>query len=171
MNAAQSDADAPRMQRGGIVREPLVHFLILAALLFLAQAGLRGDGREEIVVDAATQTFLLDREAQVTLQTPSEEDRARLIEEFVDEEILVREATKRGFTDSSRIRALLLQNMRFFITGDIAEPSDEELRAFFEAEKDSFRSPPSVDLDHLLFEDPATVPPGLTAALNAGAAA
>ncbi len=163
----KTPADPPRgMAR--LIREPLVHFLVLAVLLFVAQSALVGDAREEIFVDAATQEFLIDRERQLTLQDPGPEARARLLESFIEEEILVREATKRGFTDSSRVRALLIQNMRFFITGDIPEPTDEMLRTFFESEKDSFQSPPSVDLDHIVFEDPAQVPADLLDRLNAG---
>lgn len=151
------------------LREPLLHFLLLAGLLFVLKAAFIGDDREEIVVDAATQEFLLNREAQLTLRTPTEADRERLIEDFVDEEILVREAMKRGFADSSRVRALLIQNMRFFVTGDISEPTEEELRAFYEANRRDFESPPSVDLEHVYFEDPAAVPATLLDQLNAGA--
>lgn len=154
---------------GSILREPLFHFLILAALLFVVQAIFAGDDREEIVVDAPTQEFLLEREQELTLVEPGPEDLQRLIDTFVEDEILVREATKRGFTDSSRVRALLIQNMRFFISGSVPEPTEEELRAFYEAEKASFQSPPSVDLDHILFEDPGDVPQGLADLLNAGA--
>ncbi|MEM6577283.1 MAG: peptidylprolyl isomerase [Pseudomonadota bacterium] len=151
-----------------LVREPLVQFLVLAGLLFAAQAVFVGDTREEIYVDATTVEFLVERERELTLQAPGPDRIQQLVESYIEEEILVREATKRGFTDSSRVRALLVQNMRFFITGDIPEPTDEVLRAFFEAEKESFASPPSMDLDHMLFEEAETVPSDLLQRLNAG---
>lgn len=154
---------------GRAMREPLLHFLLLAALLFVAHALFGNDTREEIVVDQETQRFLLERETDLTLAEPSRELLDQVIENFVEDEILVREATKRGFTDSSRVRALLIQNMRFFISGNIAEPTEDELRRFYEAEKSRFASPPSLDLDHIYYEDTAAAPADLVARLNGGA--
>ena len=149
--------------------EPLLHFLGLALLIFAVDAWVSGDTRELLVVDVATQEYLVSREQEVRLEPLSEAERTELVEGFIEEEILVREAIKRGYTDSSRVRALLAQNMRFLITGDIPEPTEEELRTFFIAEKSSFGRPPSVSLEHLLYNDPAEVPDDLVRRLSAGA--
>ncbi|QDG77701.1 peptidyl-prolyl cis-trans isomerase [Labrenzia sp. PHM005] len=148
------------------VREPLLHFLLLAALLFVVQAYLGGEEKELIVVDAETQKYLIKQEEDLRLRPLTEDEKLGVIDNFIEEEILVREARARGFTDSSRIRALLLQNMRFFIGGDVPEPTEEDLRAHFEANLAEFTSPQSIDLNHIMFRDPKTVPTGILEKLN-----
>ncbi len=151
-----------------LLREPLVQFLALAALLFLAQAILVGDDRDIISVDKETQAFLIERRQELILRPLSEDEKRQTIEDYIEEEILVREAIKRGFDNSSQIRRLLLQNMRFFIVGDLPEPSEEELRVFFAENRGAFESPPSLELEHIFFEDPTSVPSALLEQLNAG---
>ncbi len=148
------------------LREPLLHFLVLAAGLFVAQVIIGGDEREVIVVDAEAQKYLFSQEEDLRLRPLNESDKQRIVDTFIEEEILVREAKARGFTDSSRVRALLLQNMRFFIGSDIPEPTEDDLRAHFEANLDAFTSPPSLDLNHVMFSDPDTVPDGILDSLN-----
>ncbi|WP_425046274.1 peptidyl-prolyl cis-trans isomerase [Primorskyibacter sp. S87] len=153
---------------GRLIREPVVHFLVLAGLLFAIQALFARDSRDLIVVDAATQEFLFNREEELLLRQLTDDDKQNIIQSFVEEEILVREAVKRGFSDSSRIRALLLQNMRFFIAGDLPEPSDKDLRAYFEANPETFRSPPSLDLKHVMYDADSEVPLDVLEQLNSG---
>ena len=141
-----------------LLREPLVHFLVLAGLLFAMQAIFVGDRRQVIAVDAAAQEFLFKQQEDLLLRPLSETEKAEIVQTYVEEEILVREAVSRGFTDSSRVRTLLVQNMRFFIAGEIPDPTDEELKAWFENNSEQFESPPSLDLEHILFNDPDAVP-------------
>lgn len=163
------DTSAPRGFFSYILREPLAHFLVMAGLLFLVQALFAADERDVIVVDAQTQKFLFEQEEELQLRALSEKEKTEIISNFIEEEILVREAVKRGFSDSSRIRALLLQNMRFFIAGDITEPSDEELRAYFQDNQEMFESPPSVDFDHVMYEAGTPVPADVLNQLRSGA--
>ncbi|WP_395175756.1 hypothetical protein [Roseibium alexandrii] len=148
------------------LREPLLHFLILASGLFVAQGMIGGDEREVIVVDSEAQKYLFSQEEDLRLRPLTESDKQRIVDTFIEEEILVREAKARGFTDSSRVRALLVQNMRFFIGSDVPEPTEDQLRAHFEGNLDTFTSPPSLDLNHVMFSDPDTVPDGILDALN-----
>ena len=152
-----------------IRREPLFHFLGLALLLFIANAFLAGDEREMIAVDAATREYLIERQQELMLRELTESEKSAAIDNFVQEEILVREARKRGFENSSRIRTLLIQNMRFFMASEIPEPTEEDLRRFFEENIEGFESPASVTYDHVLFTDPEQVPPDLLEGLNSGA--
>ena len=104
---------APGETRRSVLRriagEPLVHFLALAGLLFAVQALFVGDTREVITVDAAAQQFLFDQQEQLLLRQLTDEEKTEIVENFIEEEILVREATKRGFTESSRVRTVRRQ--------------------------------------------------------------
>ena len=151
-----------------LLREPLVHFLGLAALLFVANAWFAGDDRELIEVDLATQDYLIEQQQQLQLAPLDEVQRQQVIEGFVEDEILVREARKRGFENSSRIRALLLQNMRFFMASEIPEPTEAELKAWFEANPERFASAPRANFLHVVYTDPETVPADTLERLQAG---
>ena len=151
-----------------IFREPLVHFLGLAALLFIVNVVFSGDEREVITVDVATQEYLIEQRQNLVLRNLTEQEKAEVIETFIEEEVLIREARKRGFENSSRIRALLIQNMRFFMNREIPEPTEEELRAFFEQNIEMFESPATVYYDRALFNDPDAIPPVSLSLLRSG---
>ena len=166
--SVQSEGPAVRRLWAFIRREPLVHFVALAALLFLANAFFSGPQRERIVVDRATQDFLIRQQQDLLLRELSEAEKQEVIDSFVEEEILVREAYKQGLDKSGRIRALLLQNMRFFLSRDLPNPTEGELRAYFEENRDRFTSPAALTLDHVFFRDPDLVPDGALAHLRDG---
>ena len=149
-------------------REPLVHFLGVAVLLFIGNAVFSGDGREAITVDVPTQEYLIQRQQELILRPLTEEEKVQAVESFIEEEILVREARKRGFENSSRIRTLLIQNMRFFMASEIPKPTEEDLRTFFEENADRFSVEPSVTYDHAFFSNPDEVPPEALELLRAG---
>ena len=142
-----------------LAREPLVHFLIAAALLFALNALVAVDERELIVVDEATQEYLFQQEEDLLLRPLTEDEKQRLVDSFVEEEILVREARRRGFDDNSRVRALLVQNMRFFFLPDSSErPSEDELRTFFQDRIELFTSVPRRSFEQVFYTDPSQVP-------------
>lgn len=164
-----SDSKQPSGIWNLLRREPLVHFLGIAALLFIANAVFSGDDRELVVVDWPTQEFLVQQQEEMLLRPLSEQEKRRIVDTFIEEEIFVREARKRGFESSSRIRALLIQNMRFFLTSDLPTVTDDELRRFFDENPDRFATTPTTSYDHVLFADPKTVPADTLQQLNAGA--
>lgn len=163
-------SDATKIVRA-IFGEPLFQFLIVAGLLFAAQTIFAKDDREVIVVETATQQYLFDQEAELLLRPLTEVEKKEIVRNFIEEEILVREAVKRGFSDSSRIRALLLQNMRFFIAGDIPEPTEAELQEYFENNSEKFQSPLSYDFEHVTFASSGDVPETVINDLNEAGAA
>jgi hypothetical protein len=166
-------SDSEIAETGGVWnfvrREPLIHFLGLAALLFIANAVFSGDEREVIEVDLDTQAFLVKAQEDLLLRPLTEEDRQGVIDNFIEEEVFVREARARGFDNSSRIRTLMIQNMRFFLSSDIPAPSDEAITAHYENNPDRFTTAPSITYEHVLFRDPTTVPDGTLDRLNQGA--
>jgi hypothetical protein len=152
-----------------IKREPLVHFLGTALLLFIAHAVFSGDDREVITVDVVTQKYLVQQRQDLVLRPLTDAEKTEVVENFIEEEILVREARKRGFENNSRIRALLIQNMRFFMASDIPDPTDEDLRGFFHKNIERFATEFTITYDHVYFANPDTVPANTLEVLRAGA--
>lgn len=140
-----------------LVREPLVHFLALAALLFVANAFFSGDEREVITVDVATQEYLVEQRQSLMLRDLTDQEKKQAIDEFIEQEILVREARKHGLESSSRIRNLLIQNMRFFMASEIPNPTEDQLREYFDANIERFATEPSITYEHVFFTDPDAV--------------
>ena len=164
---SNSHSSTPPSSR--FLREPLLHFALLALLIFMVNWLLGQDEKELIVVDQATQEFLFEREQKLLLRELQEEEKQALIDSFIEDELLVREARKRGFTDNSRVRALLIQNMRFFLREDPRTPSEEKLQQFFADNRDTFTTPEAISYDQVFFQNPDSVPPSMLVDLNGGA--
>lgn len=158
------------MSAAGLLKEPLVHFLLLAGLLFGVEQYFAAGQKTRIVVDPATADYLIRQREDLELRTLSAEERAEVIDAYVEDEILYQEAYRRGLDrGDSRMRRNLILKMRGLLTGDLPEPSEEDLRAWFEANRDRFSRPATLDLQQIYFQDPATVPADLPARLQAGA--
>jgi PPIC-type PPIASE domain len=130
-----------------ILREPLLHFLVLGAGLF-GLFGLVGGPAEQrpdrIVISAAKVENLAELFARTWRRPPTQAEIDGLIADHVKEEILYREALALGLeTDDIVIRRRLRQKMEF-ISEDIAqqaEPTEAELQAFLAEHADRFRKP------------------------------
>jgi hypothetical protein len=126
-----------RMRR--LIKDPLLHFLAIGALLFALFAW-RGEvaretARERIEISAADVAGLLDA---VTIlnggRPPSESELAALIEPTIKEEVLYREAIKLGLDQNdAQVRRRLIEKMNFLtqdLAGEVAPPDDATLAAF-----------------------------------------
>ena len=143
-----------------VVREPLFHFLVLAAALFVAGSLFtRGDdvievSREEIEwrilqVEAGRGTSLTD-------------DERRLVErQYIDERVLVREARAMGLSADERIDDILVQKMLHVLSGDVIQPSEGELETYYTAKLDWYVRSPAVTVDELVVAEGDPLPPPL----------
>lgn len=151
-----------------LLTDPILIFFLLGSFLFGLDQFFNGQRREIIVVDAAKISQLSEEQSEALGQSLNEEQLNEAIANYIDDEILVREARKRGFSDTSRIRSMLSQNMRFFIQGEIPNPSEEELRAYFEANTDYFALSESVLFQEIMFDFATEIPKGTLESLNNG---
>ena len=130
-----------------LVREPLVHFLVLGGLLFGAWYAFNDQPQisdaNRIVVDEAQVASLTAIFQRTWLRLPTHEELAGLVQDRVKEEILYREALALGLDrDDQVIRRRLRQKMEFLST-DLTEskpPSEAELQAYLDAHSDRFRT-------------------------------
>ena len=124
-----------------LLREPLVHFLAIAALLFAARTVWAPEERETILVTASMAEELANRQAEVVGRDLLPEERAEVVRAYIEEEALVREARRLSFDNDSRTRRHLAMKMRFFLDEERPAPSVEQLRSMYEADADRYRSP------------------------------
>ena len=58
--------------------------------------------------------------------------------------------------------------MRVVLGEEVPEPSEAELKAYLAANRERYRGPPTVTLDHVFYADPGGVPDKLLAQLQTG---
>ena len=147
------------LARGGIMsRDPLVHFLILGALLFGGDALVNGahPPADRIEISADFVAGLADEHATRTGRAPSDTQLDALVQQFVDEEILHRQALALGLDQGDLIvRRRLIQKMRFLSKDrlPIAAVTDEDIVARFAAQADRYTVPARIDVEHAFFAD------------------
>jgi hypothetical protein len=138
-----------------LLREPLIHFLIIGALMFAAYSWLNPDTTADdrrIMVNAAIVDRLVQGWTRQWRRPPDENELAGLVREHLREEILYREAMKMGLDqDDTIIRRRLAQKMEF-LTEDLATavaPTDQELREFFAEQRETFAEPARLSFSHV----------------------
>jgi hypothetical protein len=140
-----------------LLREPLLHFVLLGAALFaaLSLGPDRGRPREtEIVVSAGKIEHLAALFARTWQRPATPEELQGLITDFVREEAAYREGMAAGLDlDDTIIRRRIRQKLEF-VAEDLAsqaEPTDRELAAYLAAHPEDFRVDPRVSFRHVYF--------------------
>lgn len=153
--AVSTMPDPSRSTLRSVLREPLLHFLALAAVLFGVSALFgRGDDVIEITRDEI-EWRILQVEAQEG-QRLGEDERRLVLERYIDERVLVREAQALGLAADERIDDILVQKMLHVLSGDVIQPSDEELEAYYAVNFERYATEETVTVDEVVA--PAGVP-------------
>lgn len=130
------------------LREPLVHFLALGALLFAFFAW-RGGGAapNRIVVTPGLIAHLTSGFSRTWQRPPTDAELKGLIDDWIKEEIATREAVATGLDrDDTIIRRRLRQKLEFLVEDEAAPapPTDADLEAWLDAHPEAFRGEPRV---------------------------
>lgn len=162
-----------------MLREPLVHFLVLGTALFLVQRWVAPPAAaREIVVSAAALQGMRQDFKRRTGREPSATDEAGFVDRYLDDEVLVREALGLGLDRGDIIvRRRLLQKMEFLLETSelVPEPTEAELGAFVQAHAERYATPARVSFTHVLVStalhptDAGAVATSLRTALEGGA--
>ena len=146
-----------RIKPGFILREPLLHFLLLGAALFwlyyeVADPGLESD--DLIVVTLADIARLDAGWERRWGRLPQPHEHEALVKSFVREEVLNREAKALGLdAGDAIIRRRLAQKMEFLFAdlSDQIEITDEDLQVFLDENPQRFSIPETVTFAHVYF--------------------
>ena len=126
-----------------LFREPLLHFLLLGALLFAAHGILARGATSEpgrIVVTQGQIESIALLFSRTWQRTPSDTELQGLIRGHVREEILYREGLAMGLDrDDPIIRRRIAQKLEFAAeSGDAVEPSENEIQAYLDSHLGTF---------------------------------
>ena len=143
---------------GRPLREPLVQFFLIGAAFFLVNQWLGGGtdpaGRR-IEVSPADMARLTQAFTEQRGRAPTATERKSLIDEYVREEILYREALEMGLDKGDVVVRRRLAQKMATIVDDLdapGEPTEAELRTFFEFHADRYRDPVRVRFTNVYFE-------------------
>jgi hypothetical protein len=144
-----------------VLREPLLHFLLAGAVLFGAYAWMNRTAEtptaskaQPIHVSAGDVRWLAENWTTQWRRPPTQEELRGLITDYLNEQLLGREARALGLEDNDVIvRRRLAQKLTFLIDDTVrrAEPSDDELQRFYEANAQRFRSGARISFAHIYF--------------------
>jgi peptidyl-prolyl cis-trans isomerase C len=142
-----------------LVREPLVHFLLMGAILFAVYAYAER-GRTSAEQSRQIRLTVADLSQMVLVfrsqwrRDPTAEELRALVEDRVHEEVLYREAIGLGIDkDDTIVRRRMAQKMQF-LAEDVAaarEPTPYELGQWYDAHRNQFAFPPRISFRHLYF--------------------
>ena len=141
-----------------LVRDPLVHFVVAALLIFGISQALNGFGAREdtIRLSRADIERLAALYATETGTPPGPDELRSLVIDQVETMALAREARRLGLEAGDVVvERRLAQKMRFMVD-DLANPADpeeRELRNWFEENRDQFAVPALYSFDHVYFRE------------------
>ena len=135
-----------------VLKSPIVHFMLLGAAAFVAYNHLKPPNRETITVTTQTIDALVQQRESITRNPVTDKERQDILEGYIEDEILLREAYKRDFDKNDyRVRKRILNIMRSFLSEVIPEPSVAQLRLFYDENKDRYLTSPSRSFEHVYF--------------------
>ncbi|UCD91330.1 MAG: peptidyl-prolyl cis-trans isomerase, partial [Desulfobacterales bacterium] len=141
-----------------LYREPLLHFLIIGAMIFvvfsIANKNENTVSNNKIVVSKAEIERLSDTWSKKMNRPPTENELQGLIESYIKEEVYYREALALGLDQNDTIiRRRLMQKMEF-LSNDLAEmnqPDESELIKYFVDNQNKYKIPARISFTHIYF--------------------
>lgn len=139
-----------------LLKDPLLHFLVLGAALFAISASRGGDDAapDRIVIDSLVVERVAAAAERLYGREPTRAELEALLEPTIRDEVLYREALALGLdVDDDEVRRRLIEKMQY-LTQDLADPeppSEEELRAFFARDPARFALPAAVTFEQVFF--------------------
>jgi hypothetical protein len=127
-----------------LLYEPLLHFLVLGALLFFFYSFSNNgeDTQNSIVISKERIEQLITEWGKESFSIPTAEEKKEIIDKEIYQRVLYREALKTGLDkNDNTIKGHLAQKMEaiVFDTQELAPPSDEVLKKYLQEHVDKYR--------------------------------
>jgi hypothetical protein len=140
-----------------LLREPLVHFLALGAMVFLlfhftVNNDEPRDGR--VVVTLGKLEQLVTGFSRTWYRPPTQQELDGLVEDYIRDEVLYREALAMGLDkDDTIVHRRMRQKLEFLTEDTIAAapPTDQDLQSWMNKHPDKFRVEPKMAFSQVYF--------------------
>jgi PPIC-type PPIASE domain len=144
-----------------VLKEPLLHFVLAGAALFGAYAWVNRAAETptagkaaQIHIGAGDVQWMAENWTTQWRRAPTREELRGLISDYLNEQLLAREARALGLEDNDVIvRRRLAQKLTFLIDDTLrrTEPSETELQQLYEANSQRFRSDARISFTQIYF--------------------
>src|SRR3984893_10981733 len=160
-----------------LFKEPLLHFLLLGALIFAVYSWLNRSVPDKtntagtVRITSNEIVWLKEIWSRQWQREPTRDELRGLVTDFLKEELLAREARSLGLDqDDTIVRRRLAQKLEFLVqdTSRLAEPTEVDLRRFYEANSERFQTDGRISFTQVFFsrEQRAAAATEAKAALN-----
>ena len=141
-----------------LLREPLLHFLVLGAVLFGLFSVVdkkEANAPTKIVVSAARVANLADGFTRTWRRPPTERELQDLIENYIRDEVFYFEGKAAGLdNDDAVIRRRVRQKMEFIAEDMVgAEPTEEQLAGYLASHPERFRVEDRLTFRHVFLRN------------------
>jgi hypothetical protein len=153
----------------GLLKEPTLHFLLIALLAFAAYGLLNAGNDKVLEIDPQELEARLFMQELASGQALSPEQRQLLTAAYIEEQLLVQEALAMNLDNDARIHDILAQKMRHVLSAQVIQPDEQTLLDFYEENIERYRRPATLQLDELVLNTREAVSPELQQLLDAGA--
>lgn len=138
-----------------VLREPLLHFLVIGVGLFLLFSIINGpavDKPNRIVLSQNQKELLAENFSRTWMRAPSDKEMEGLIDGYLRDEVFYREAIALGLDQGDNlIKRRLRQKLEFILedVSSLVEPTDEELTLYMQQHKARFHIKPQVSFQQV----------------------
>jgi hypothetical protein len=141
------------------LREPLVQFLFLGGLIYLAYALFSPQAEEEnersILVNVSKVQWMQNSWKQRWNRLPTKEELDGLIQQYIKETVLYKEAVHMGLDkDDGIIRRRLAQKVEFLAKDLViyTPPTEEDLKKYYEEHQDKYKPDVTYTFTQIYFD-------------------
>jgi hypothetical protein len=141
-----------------LLREPLFHFVMLGVAIFviyvIASDIFAARTAHRIEITAAQVEMIAEGFSRRWQRPPTEEELRNLVDARVREEVLYREALAVGLDENDVVvRRRMVQKMEM-LSEDLAllaDPTEQELQAYYQERQEEYRIPPRLSFSQVYF--------------------
>ncbi|MEM7192310.1 MAG: peptidylprolyl isomerase [Pseudomonadota bacterium] len=146
-----------------LVREPLLHFVMIGAVVFALYAAFSADDddvtRDRIVVTDGRLQQLAQIFTKTWQRPPTPQEMRGLLDAFIKEEVYYREAVKLGLDrDDTLVRRRMQQKMEFLTEPDetALAADDKTLQSYLEENRQDYRVEPELAFEQVFINPKST---------------
>ena len=134
-----------------IIGDPLTIFFMVGGLIFALYYA-NGTARDSIDVSDIVIQKLWNERSLVLDRPLTDQERTLIVDSFIDQEILLREAVAQELhLRDGKVRHRLADKMMYLISEEPSAPTEAELNAFYTQHKATYQTPPLMTFDHAFF--------------------
>jgi hypothetical protein len=144
-----------------ILKEPLIHFLLIGASLFFIYSLVNNTAPQDnnkVYVSKNQLNKIYDVWVDKTGKTPKKMQKKKLVDEYIQQEILFKEAIAKGLDKNDHvIRKHLAKKMKFVFDDNIVlkDATDEELKKIYKKEVSLFKTNENISFNQVVFSKDA----------------